>query len=70
MEAPAANFGAVGGRYVLRELGQDRAEMSFAEDQHVIQALAAERAHEPFRVSVVPHRQLHPIKMIDTVGSG
>ncbi len=31
-------------------LGQDAAEMPFAEDQHVIQALAAQRACEPLRV--------------------
>jgi hypothetical protein len=35
---------------VLRELGQDRAEMPLAEDQDVIQALAATRACEPLRV--------------------
>ena len=32
---------------VASELGQDLAEMPLAEDQDVIQALAAERAHEP-----------------------
>jgi hypothetical protein len=31
-------------------LGQDLAKMPFTEEQHVIQALAAERAHEPLRV--------------------
>ena len=32
-----------------RVLGQDLAEMTLAEDQHLVQALATERAHEPFR---------------------
>jgi hypothetical protein len=32
---------------VLGVPGQDRAEMPLAEDQHVIQALAAKCAHEP-----------------------
>jgi hypothetical protein len=30
-------------------LGQDLAEIPLAEDQHVIQALTAQRSHEPFR---------------------
>ena len=30
-------------------LGQDLAEVPLAEDQHVVQALAAQRAHEPLR---------------------
>jgi hypothetical protein len=33
---------------VAGEFAQDLAEMSLAEDQDVVQALAAERAHEPF----------------------
>jgi len=36
----------------LHVLGQDIAEMPLAEDQHVIQALAAKRAHDPFRVRI------------------
>jgi hypothetical protein len=32
---------------VAGEFGQDLAEMSLAEDQDMVQALAAERAHEP-----------------------
>jgi hypothetical protein len=35
---------------VASVLGQDLAEMPLAEDQHVIEALAAQRAHEPLRV--------------------
>jgi hypothetical protein len=34
--------------------GQDLAEMPPAGDQHVIQALAAQRAHEPLRAGVRP----------------
>lgn len=37
---------------VLGVLGQDAAEMPLAEDQHAVQALAAQRAHEPLRVGV------------------
>jgi hypothetical protein len=33
---------------VPRVLGQDFPEMLFAEDQHVVEALAAKRSHEPF----------------------
>ena len=35
---------------VPSNLGQHLAEMPLTEDQHVIQALAAKRAHEPLRV--------------------
>jgi hypothetical protein len=37
-------------------LGQDTVEVPLAEDQHVVQALAAQRAHEPLRVRVRPRR--------------
>jgi hypothetical protein len=37
-------------------LGQDAAEVPLAEDQHVVQALAAQRANEPFRECVRPRR--------------
>ena len=37
-------------------LGQDAAEMSLAEGQHVIQALAAKCSREPFRVGICPWR--------------
>ena len=47
-------------------LGQDVAEMPLAEDQHVVQALAAKRAHEPLRVGVGPRRQQRLIQMIGT----
>jgi len=51
-------------------LGQHLAQVLLAEDQHVVQALAAKRAHEPFRECVAPHRQLHPIRSIGTDASG
>jgi hypothetical protein len=35
---------------VLGLLGQDVAEMPVAENQHVVQALAAQRAHEPLGI--------------------
>ena len=34
--------------------GQDAAEVSLAEDEHVIQALAPDRADEPFREGILP----------------
>jgi hypothetical protein len=37
-------------------LSQDSPEMPLAEDQHVVQALAAQRAHEPLRVGVRSRR--------------
>jgi hypothetical protein len=55
---------------VPREIGQHLPEMRLAEDQHVIQALAAQRAHEPLGECVAPHRQLHPIRTIGTGASG
>ena len=47
-------------------LVQDLAEMPLAEDQQIIQALAAQRAREPLRIRVGHHRQLHPVQMIGT----
>jgi hypothetical protein len=51
-------------------LGQDSSQMPFAEDQHPVGDLCAGGEHEPFRISVAPHRQLHPIRMIGTGLSG
>jgi hypothetical protein len=34
--------------------GQDAAEVSLAEDEHVIQALASDRADEPLREGILP----------------
>jgi len=47
-------------------LGQDRPQMPLAEDQHPVGDLGPGGEHEPFRVSVAPHRQLHPIQMTGT----
>ena len=51
-------------------LGQELAEMPFAEDQHMIQALATKCAHEPLGKCVAPYRQLHLIRSIGTDVSG
>jgi len=37
-----------------------------AEDQHPIGELGPDGEHEPFRITVAPHRQLHPIRVIGT----
>ena len=51
-------------------LGQDRPQMPFAEDEHPVGELGPGGEHEPFRISVAPHRQLHPIQMTGTEGCG
>jgi len=51
-------------------LGQDRPQMPFAEDEHLVGDLGPGGEHEPFGVSVAPHRQLHPIRTIGTGASG
>ncbi len=51
-------------------LGQDRPQMPFAEDEHLVGDLGPGGEHEPFRVSVGPHRQLHPVQMIGTCVCG
>lgn len=51
-------------------LGQDAAEMLLADDQYVVEALAAQRSHEPLRERVGSHRQLHPVQMMGTGVSG
>jgi hypothetical protein len=43
-------------------LGQDRAQMPFAEDQHPVGELRPGSEHEPFRISIrarAPGRDLH-----------
>jgi hypothetical protein len=47
-------------------LGQDRPQMPLAENQHPVADFGPGGEHEPFRISVAPHRQLHPIRMIGT----
>jgi predicted ATPase len=51
-------------------LGQDRPQMPFAEDQHPVGDLRPDGEHEPFRITVAPHRQLHLIRSIGTDVSG
>ena len=46
--------------------GQNQAQMSFAEDQHPVGDLGPGGEHEPFRISVGPHRQQHLIQMTGT----
>jgi hypothetical protein len=41
---------------VAAEFGEDLAQVTFAEDQNVIQALASERAHEPLGKSIRTRR--------------
>ena len=45
-------------------LGQDRPQMPFAEDQHPVGDLRPGGEHEPFRISVGPHRRQHTVRMI------
>jgi hypothetical protein len=40
------------------------------EDQHPVSDLGPGGEHEPFGMSVAPHRQLHPIQMTGTEGCG
>jgi hypothetical protein len=44
--------------------------VAFAEDQHPVGDFGPGGEHEPLRISVAPHRQLHPIRTIGTAGSG
>jgi len=44
--------------------------MSFAEDQHPVGELGPGGEHEPFGITVAPHRQLHLIRSIGTGVSG
>jgi hypothetical protein len=39
---------------VLRELDEDGAQMTLVDDNHVIQALAANRANQPLRDGILP----------------
>ena len=51
---------------VIDVLAQDQSQVSFASDQHLVQALAAGAGDPSFGDRVAPHRQLHPIRMIGT----
>jgi len=55
---------------VPRVLGQHLPQVLFAEDQQVVQALAAQCSHEPLRERVGRRRRLHLIQMIGTGVSG
>jgi hypothetical protein len=44
--------------------------MPLAEDQHPVGDLRPGREHKPFRIGIVPHRQLHLIRLIGTDVSG
>jgi hypothetical protein len=46
--------------------GQDRPQVPFAADQHPIGDLGPGGAYPPLGITVAPHRQLHPIRMIGT----
>ena len=46
--------------------GQDRGQVSSAEDQHPVADLGPGGEHEPFRVGVGPRRQPRPVWMIGT----
>ena len=47
-------------------LGQDRPQMSLAEDQHPVGDLCPGGEHESFRTGVGTHSQQHPVRMIST----
>ena len=51
-------------------LGQDRPQVALAEDQHPVGDLGPGGEHEPFRIGIVPYRQLRLIRSIGTDVSG
>ena len=51
---------------VIDVLTQDQPQVSFAGDQHPVQALSAGAGDPAFSGRIAPHRQLHPIRMIGT----
>ena len=48
---------------VTSELGRNLAEMLLAKDQHVVQALTAQRADEPLREAVGLLRRQHTVRV-------
>jgi hypothetical protein len=44
--------------------------VSFVVDQQSVGALGADAADEPFRVTVGPHRRVHPVPTIGIAGCG
>ena len=51
-------------------LAEHPGKVAFADDQDPVQQLAAEGPVDALADGVAPHRQLHPIQMIGTAGSG
>ena len=51
-------------------LAQDPPQMVLIPDQGAVQKLVAASADPAFGYRIAPHRQLHPIRMIDTGLSG
>jgi hypothetical protein len=51
-------------------LAQDGHQVALVPDQGPVQQLAPAAADPAFHDRVVPHRQLHPIRVIGTVASG
>jgi hypothetical protein len=50
---------------VVEVSGQDAAEVSFAEDEHVIQAFASDRSDEPFRERILPRAMRRREHLLD-----
>ena len=61
---------AAAGVVMADVVGQDRAQVPLADDEHLVGALSPRRADETFRVGVGRRRRLHPIQMIGTGVSG
>jgi hypothetical protein len=57
-------------RVVVLVLAQDSHQVALISDQGPVQQLTPTAADPAFDDRVVPHRQLHPIQMIGTAGSG
>jgi hypothetical protein len=54
---------------VRRVAPQNCAEMALAIDQHPVRALGPDCPYPAFGITVVPYRQLHPVRMIGTDAS-
>jgi len=55
---------------VILVIAQDLLQMALVPDKGAVQELASASPDPAFRISVAPHRQLHPIRMIGTGVSG
>ena len=58
MRAPSVVMGLI--------LSQDRPQVPLTGDQHPVGDLGPGGEHESFRISVGPHRQRRPVRMIGT----